>query len=139
MTVANIFAVCGKYVISQSQIVQFLLDSGCFLSLVVPAPKLCPSARANEGTLGRRRSSVLFTNKAVGSPRADAKGRVINNYRVENKIGEGSFGVVYKVEHVPTGDVYAMKVSIVLESVKCTANFHTCFYMTDVARLEVLH
>lgn len=73
-------------------------------------------------TLGRERSSFRFTNKLVGDPKVDTKGRVINNYRVDKKIGGGSFGVVYKVEHVPTGDVYAMKVSIVVESGKSRKN-----------------
>lgn len=40
----------------------------------------------------------------------ETKGRVINNYRVGKKVGEGSFGAVYMVEHVLTGAVYAMKV-----------------------------
>lgn len=91
------------------------------------------------GTLGHRRSSVLFTNKVVGSPNAEAKDRVINNYRVDKKLGEGSFGVVYKVEHVPTGDAYAMKVSMtVLESVKCTTRHHVHFHVTCVDLRELL-
>lgn len=35
---------------------------------------------------------------------------MINSYRVGKKVGEGSFGAVYMVEHVLTGVIYAMKV-----------------------------
>eukprot|EP00744_Colponema_vietnamica_P011011 GILI01015508.1.p1 GENE.GILI01015508.1~~GILI01015508.1.p1 ORF type:complete len:145 (+),score=13.57 GILI01015508.1:41-475(+) len=34
---------------------------------------------------------------------------VIGDYKVLRKIGEGSYGIVAKVQHQPTGTVYAMK------------------------------
>ncbi|CAF4857156.1 unnamed protein product, partial [Rotaria magnacalcarata] len=41
----------------------------------------------------------------------DMTGRVIaNNYRIESKLGAGSFGQVYLCEHVRTHEQWAMKI-----------------------------
>ena len=36
-------------------------------------------------------------------------GEVIDNYRIIKILGEGTFGIVYKVEEVTSGDVFALK------------------------------
>ena len=41
---------------------------------------------------------------------------LVNDYRVSKKVGEGSYGAVYKVENVLTSKVYAMKVGFSLVS-----------------------
>lgn len=46
----------------------------------------------------------------AGTTGRENNGRLINNYRVDNKVGEGSFGTVYRAVHVHTAVVYAMKV-----------------------------
>ena len=33
-----------------------------------------------------------------------------NDFKLLTNLGEGSFGKVYKVQHLPTGDLYAVKV-----------------------------
>ncbi len=33
-----------------------------------------------------------------------------NDFKLLSNLGEGSFGKVYKVQHLPTGDLYAVKV-----------------------------
>lgn len=70
----------------------------------------------------------------------------MNNYRVEEKLGEGSFGVVYKVAEVNTAAVYAMKVRAtaedqVLDADKfvLTIGILKCgTYKPDLSRIRVL-
>ncbi|CAM9524304.1 unnamed protein product, partial [Ectocarpus sp. 8 AP-2014] len=68
--------------------------------------------RALAAVRGATRSSFRSTGQLTfaGDTKGETSGRVINDYRVCERIGEGSFGVVYKVVHVHTGEVNAMKV-----------------------------
>ncbi|CAM9866108.1 unnamed protein product, partial [Hapterophycus canaliculatus] len=71
-----------------------------------------PSARVLATAQAGARSSFRFTKQLNFSEHAegDTNSRVINNYRVCEKVGEGSFGIVFKVVHVDTGEVNALKV-----------------------------
>lgn len=40
----------------------------------------------------------------------ESRERMVNKYRVCQKVGEGSFGEVFKVVHTETNTAYAMKV-----------------------------
>ncbi|CAB1110112.1 unnamed protein product [Ectocarpus sp. CCAP 1310/34] len=68
--------------------------------------------RALAAVRGATRSSFRSTGQLTfaGQSNGETSGRVINDYRVCERIGEGSFGVVYKVVRVHTGEVNAMKV-----------------------------
>ncbi|CAM9201076.1 unnamed protein product, partial [Ectocarpus fasciculatus] len=68
--------------------------------------------RALAAVRGATRSSFRSTGQLTfaGDAKGETSGRVINDYRVCERVGEGSFGVVYKVVHVHTGEVNAMKV-----------------------------
>lgn len=70
--------------------------------------------RALAAVRGATRSSFRSTGQLrfAGDAKGETSGRVINDYRVCERVGEGSFGVVYKVVHVHTGEVSAMKVRL---------------------------
>lgn len=70
------------------------------------------SVRALAAVRGATRSSFRATEQLTfaGDAKGETNGRVINDYRVCKKVGEGSFGAVYKVVHVHSGEPYAMKV-----------------------------
>lgn len=72
------------------------------------------SVRALAAVRGRTRSSFRATEQLTfaGDAKGETNGRVINDYRVCEKVGEGSFGAVYKVVHIQSGEPYAMKVCV---------------------------
>lgn len=76
--------------------------------------KTFASARALATVRGGERSSFRCTAqlKFAGNTGGETNGRLVNDYRVCEKVGEGSFGAVYKVVHVHSGEVNAMKVRI---------------------------
>lgn len=76
--------------------------------------KCFASARALATVRGCARSSFRCTEqlKFAGSANGETNGRLVNDYRVCEKLGEGSFGAVYKVVHIHSGEVNAMKVCI---------------------------
>lgn len=41
--------------------------------------------------------------------KSSKKKQVIKNYQIENKLGEGSFSIVYKAKHLPTNRDFAIK------------------------------
>ena len=45
-----------------------------------------------------------------GNKNKESRERMVNKYRVCHKVGEGSFGEVFKVVHTETNLTYAMKV-----------------------------
>lgn len=45
-----------------------------------------------------------------GDKKKETRERMVNKYRVCHKVGEGSFGEVFKVVHTETKAIYAMKV-----------------------------
>ena len=47
-----------------------------------------------------------------GGKTKESREKMVNKYRVCNKVGEGSFGEVFKVVHTETNTVYAMKVRL---------------------------
>lgn len=76
--------------------------------------KCFTSARALATVQGSARSSFRCTEqlKFAGDTKGETHGRLVNDYRVCEKVGEGSFGAVYKVVHVHSGEINAMKVCI---------------------------
>lgn len=76
------------------------------------SPRNFASARALATARAGTRSSFRATEKLKFTEDAEGctNGRVINDYRVCEKVGEGSFGAVFKVVHVHTGQINAMKV-----------------------------
>ncbi|CAM9292717.1 unnamed protein product, partial [Pylaiella littoralis] len=74
--------------------------------------KCFTSARALATVQGSARSSFRCTEqlKFAGDTKGETRGRLVNDYRVCEKVGEGSFGAVYKVVHVHSGEINAMKV-----------------------------
>ena len=53
--------------------------------------------------------NVLTTNKVQKSNKR-AKEQIINQYRILQQLGKGSFGVVKLCQHTITGEKYAMKI-----------------------------
>eukprot|EP00752_Nemacystus_decipiens_P001573 g1534.t1 len=76
------------------------------------SPTNFASVRATAAVRGGGRSSFRATKQLTfaGDATGETNGRVINDYRVCEKVGEGSFGAVYKVVHTHSGETYAMKV-----------------------------
>lgn len=71
------------------------------------------NARALATVRGGARSSFRCTEQLkFAGTNGETNGRLVNDYRVCEKVGEGSFGAVYKVVHVHSGEVNAMKVCI---------------------------
>lgn len=83
------------------------------------SPTNFASVRATAAVRGGRRSSFRATKRLTftGDSKGETNGRVINDYRVCEKVGEGSFGAVYKVVHTHSGETYAMKVKVCLHAV----------------------
>lgn len=70
------------------------------------------AVRAAAAVRRGRRASFRATEqlKFAGDAKGETNERVINDYRVCEKVGEGSFGAVYRVVHTHSGEAYAMKV-----------------------------